>query len=462
MKTSSMRRWWIRAGVVALILSAAYLAFRPQAVPVDVATVMRAPLRVTVSDDGETRVREVYDVSAPIAGRVLRFQGDVGDAVVAGESILAYMLAARPAFLDVRTRSQLEASVEAAMAARDLAAAEIGRIEAESDFARTELRRAEELATEGAISAADLDRARKEARAAEAALMTASAALDMREHELATARAALIAPPHSDSYRTVEDGLPVRAPVSGTILRILQESEGVVPAGTPLAQVGDPSQLEVVVDLLSSDAVLVSEGDAVEIERWGGDHPLAGVVRRVEPYGVTKLSALGIEEQRVNVIIDLTEPTARWERLGHGYEVEARIVIWEADDVVQVPNAALFRRGTSWATFVVREGLAHLAVVEIGRRNEEMARVLEGLSVGDTVVLYPSDRVADGTHVEQRNLPTDITRDPRGLTHRRPTPEDRGDSAASVDGRGSQFRSENDLYIDRAWAVSSRYCGRTP
>lgn len=397
---STARTWSLRAGVVALVVVGLYFAFRPRAVPVDVAAVDRGDVRVTLRDDGTTRVREIYDVSTPLPGRVLRFQGDVGDAVQAGETVLAYILPSSPAFLDQRTRSQLEAALEAATAGRELAAADLGRLEAESDYARTELRRAEKLATDGTISAADLDRARKEARTAEAALRTATAALDVREHQLATARAALIRPEGDVAGVAGDNGVPVRAPVGGTILRIFRQSEGVVPAGTPLAQVGDPRQLEIVVDLLSSDAVLVTEGDRARIERWGGPDPLNGVVRRVEPYGATKLSALGIEEQRVNVLIDLEDPIERWARLGHGYEVEAEITISEHDDVLRVPNAALFRKGPHWATFALSDGRARLTEVEIGARNEELAEVRAGLDEGDLVVVYPSDRVGDGTRIE--------------------------------------------------------------
>ncbi len=406
MTNRSFRTWSIRAGLAVLAGLALYFTFRTRPVPVDLAHVERGSLRVTVSDDGETRVREVYVVSAPLPGRVLRFQGDVGDPVTAGETVLAHMLPTSPAFLDVRTRSQLGASVEAAEAARDLASAEIGRIEAETVFARTELRRSEELAAEGTISVAALDRARKEARAADATLQTGRAALEMREHELATARAALISPLLAASSPPLHsNGLPVRAPVSGSILRIFRESEGVVPAGTPLAEIGDPTDLEVVVDLLSSDAVLVSAGDEVRIERWGGDEPISGAVRRVEPYGVTKISALGIEEQRVNVIIDLTDPVEKWRRLGHGYKVEAQIVRWQEDDVLQVPIAALFRRGAAWAAFAVRDGRAQTVPVEVGETNGRMAQVLAGLDLDDVVVLYPSDRVTDGSLVEPRARP---------------------------------------------------------
>lgn len=407
MTNSFLRKWSIRAGVPVLVALALYFAFRPRPVAVDVAMVSRGPLKVAVRDDGETRVMEIYDVSAPIPGRVLRLQGEVGDPVVAGDTILAHILPSSPAFLDQRTRSQLEAAVEAASAARTLAAADLGRLEAETDYAQTELRRAERLATDRTISAAALDRARKESRTAEAALQSAIAALDVREHELATARAALIEPEaRGTTAHPDEHGVPVRAPVSGTILRVFRESEGVVPAGTPLAQIGDPTQIEIVVDLLSSDAVLVSQGDPVTIERWGGDHPLGGVVRRVEPYGRTKLSALGIEEQRVNVLIDLQDPIERWRRLGHGYEVEAAITIWEEADVLRVPNAALFRMGATWGAFAVRGGRARLVEVQIGRRNEDDAQLLGGLNEGDLVVLYPSDRVTDGAAIRPRALAT--------------------------------------------------------
>ena len=402
--TSGMRRWSVWAGAGVLLLAGLLMAFWPQSVPVDFADVRRGPLLVTVDDDGETRVDEVYLVSAPISGRVLRLEGEVGDRVEAQETVLARLFPTEPTILDVRTRTEREAAVQAAKAAETLSTAELQRTQAELDFARAEFVRARDLAKRGTISEAALDRARKDLRAMEAAALEAEAALEMRRYERATAEASLIDP----SEAAAEDAgdsccLSVRAPVGGRILRILQESEGVVAAGAPLVEIGDPEALEIVVDLLSSDAVQVSEGDRVLIERWGGGAPLEGRVRRVEPTGFTKVSALGVEEQRVNVIIDFAGAPAEWARLGHGYRVHTRIVIWEGGDVLKAPLGALFRGpGGRWAAFAERSGRARLTPVEIGHVGADEAELLSGLDAGDRLVLHPSDRIAEGVRIRPR------------------------------------------------------------
>ncbi len=408
------RTWILRGGAVLVALWAAFYIFRPQPIPVDVAPIARGPLMVTVADDGETRVREVYLVSAPLAGRVLRFAGDVGDAVVAHDTIIASILPSDPILLDTRRRSELEARLEAAEATRALATAEVTRIEAERDYARSDFERARALAARGIVSGAELDRARKDARTRDAALQTARAALRVRDHELATVRALLSGPATGTRDTTdahEQDGccLEVRAPVSGRILRIFHESEGVVTAGAPLIEIGEPTDLEIVIDLLSTDAVRVSVGDQALIERWGGDAALAAVVRRVEPYGFTKVSALGIEEQRVNVVLDITDPIEKWQRLGHGYRVDVRIVLWREADVLRVPVAALFRSGNAWAAFTVEDAQAHLRRLELGKMNERYAQVLGGLDEHDTVILHPSDRVSDAVRVVARANERDRT-----------------------------------------------------
>lgn len=392
--------------ILVLLLGAGLVvAFMPRALPVDVTTAARGAMEVAVADDGMTRVREVFVVSAPLPGRVLRFEGDVGDPVTAGETVLAQIRPSDPAFLDVRTRSEQQAAVRAATAALSLAEAEVLRLEAELDFARAEHERAQRLFARGTISASARDRARMMARTGEASLMTARAGLNVRRHELETAQAALIDP--SQEARAMEDGraccFPVLAPVSGRILRIFRESEGVVEAGAPLVEIGDPADLEVVIDLLSTDAVQVSVGDAVRIERWGTGEVLNGRVRRVEPYGFTKVSALGIEEQRVNVVIDITDPAAVWERLGHGYRVDARIVLWNGADILQVPLGALFRSNGARAVFVIEGGRALQREVAIGRTGDDTVEVTDGLAEGAVVIVHPSDQVVDGVRVEARD-----------------------------------------------------------
>lgn len=387
-----------------LVIGALVYAFWPQAVPVDIARIGSGELVVTIDGEGRTRVREVYAVSAPISGLLLRIERHVGDPVSANDTVLATIQPTDPTFLDRRARTQAAASVKAAEAAFALAEAERARAAAELDFARAELQRSEQLAKRETISQSDLDRARLEARRQEAAVATAKATVTMRGYELETARAALIEP---GTAETAEDGslccVDVRSPVDGQILRLIHESEGVVTAGEPLLEVGDPGDLEIVVDLLSGDAMRVAEGARVVIEDWGGAGTLAGRVRRVEPYGFTKLSALGIEEQRVNVIIDLEESPDRWRSLGHGFRVDAHIVIWHGADVLKLPLGALFREGDDWAVFAVENGRASLRRVDIAHGNGREAEIVEGLDEGEAVVLHPGDRISDNARVEPRS-----------------------------------------------------------
>jgi HlyD family secretion protein len=392
--------FWAPPAVV-LALALAWL-FRPDAVPVDLATIARGPLMVAVSDEGETRVRDVYVVSAPVPGRMQRIDLEAGDQVVADSTVVARIEPSDPAFLDVRSAAEARAGVDAAAAARTHATAQVSRAQAELDFARAELERMRALARSHTVSANDLDAAERRAKTAVAALAEAQAERKVRESEYQVARARLLSPAATRRRSADCECVTVYSPVSGAVLRVVTESEGVVQAGAPLLEVGSPEQLEVVVDLLSADAVRVEAGQRVIIEAWGGEQPLAGRVRRVEPFGFTKVSALGIEEQRVNVVIDITEPRERWLRLGHGYRVEPRIVLWEADDVLRVPLSALFRHGERWAVFVAQDGRAVLREVEIGQGNGLEAEVRGGLVAGERIVLHPGDRVSEGARLVER------------------------------------------------------------
>jgi HlyD family secretion protein len=386
---------------LALVLVLGWL-FRPAAVPVDLVAVDRGPLTVSVSDEGETRVRDMYVVSAPVPGRMRRIELEVGDPVVADETLVARIEPSDPSFLDVRSAAEARAGVDAAAAARTHAEAQVRRVQAELDFARAEYERMRALARSHTVSENELDSAQRRARTAEAALAEAQAERKVRESEYQVARARLLTPSTARGRVADCDCVSVYSPVSGRVLKILNESEGVVPSGTPLVEVGNPGLLEVVVDLLSADAVRVQPGQRVVIEAWGGDEPLDGVVQRIEPFGFTKVSALGIEEQRVNVVIDITSPRERWERLGHGYRVEPRIVLWESSDVLRVPLSALFRRGDKWAVFVERSGRAELREVEIGQGNGLQAEVRSGLEAGERVVMHPADRVSPGVRLAER------------------------------------------------------------
>jgi HlyD family secretion protein len=393
--------WYVfLAAVLAAIL---VYAFRPQPVPVDLAVIERGELTVTIDGDGQTRVREAYVVSAPLSGRVLRIERHVGDEVVANETLLATIEPGDPTFLDRRASAQAEAAVKAAEAAFALAEAEQARAVAELDFARTELNRAEQLAKRGNVSQRDLDRAKLDLQTRRAALATTKASIEMRRFELETAQAALIQPGEDAGQGEGHSCcVEVYSPVDGRILRVIHESEGVVAAGTWLVELGDPDDLEVVVDLLSGDAVRVTEGAAVTIEDWGGV-TLAGRVRRVEPYAYTKISALGIEEQRVNVIVDFDEPAEVWQGLGHGYRIDAHILDWRGEDVLKLPLGALFRDGESWAVFVAEDGVARLRHIKIDHGNGREAEILDGLEVGATVILHPGDRISSGVRIVSRS-----------------------------------------------------------
>jgi HlyD family secretion protein len=410
-------RRWAAPGIATAALAAGLVyAFWPRPIAVSVAEASRGPMLVTIEDEGETRVKEAYVISAPISGRVARFEGKVGDSVAAGKTVVATIQPSDPAFHDVRTRSELEAAVKAAEAALDLARAQVASAQAASDFARVEYARARELTGRGTLSKSALDRARMEARTKDAALAEAKAAVRVRAFQLENARAALLAPGAGEGAGAAAGAaaragkappgatccFEVRAPVSGTILRIYRESEAVIQAGAPLVEIGDPAALEIVTDLLSTDAVMVSAGDSVLIDGWGGEKSLNGKVRRVEPFGFTKTSALGIEEQRVNVVIDFTDPPEAWKRLGHGYRVIARIVRWRGEDVLRVPLTALFRSGQDWALFKAVDGRARKTAVGVGQINTEWAEIRDGLVAGDKILLHPGARIEDGTRVTAR------------------------------------------------------------
>jgi len=323
----------------------------------------------------------------------------VGDPVLARETIVAEIQPVDPSFLDPRSEAEAEANVRAAESSEMEARAEVEMAEAELDFARREFDRARELIGQELIAQSELDAAERSYRTQRAALLTAQAALDRRSYELERARAQLLSP--IEAERTGEDCacIALRSPVDGAILQLLEQSEAVVMAGTPLVDIGNPRDLEVVVDLLSADAVRVEVGQRVIIDGWGGEQPLEGRVRIVEPYGYTKVSALGIEEQRVNVIVDITSPAVEWSRLAHGYQIDARIVLEEREGVLKIPLTALFRDGADWAVFVTDNGRARLRHVTTGARTGIEAEIEEGLEEGSSVILHPSDRVSDGVRV---------------------------------------------------------------
>jgi HlyD family secretion protein len=387
-------RRFIRIAAVVVVLGALLAwAFRPSAVPADFAKVERGSLRVTVQEEGRTRVRDRYIVSAPLPGRMQRIELEPGDAVVAGRTVLAQFLPSDPALLDVRTRTEIEARVRAAESGLGGARSERERIRADLSFAQSELKRSRELIAQKVIAPRELESAERQAQSLERALQSADFAVRTAEHQLQVARAGLL-----QTRGTRGAAIPLRSPVDGVVLRRLQESEAVVATGTPLLEVGDLANLEIVSDLLSSAAVRVKVGQTVLIEQWGGDVALTGRVRRIEPSGFTKISALGVEEQRVNVIVDFDDKPA----LGDGYRVEVRIVVLERTGVLKVPASSLFRAGTDWAVYTVEGDVARRKIVEVGEQNGLEAEIVKGLADGDEIVVYPSDAIADGVKVEAR------------------------------------------------------------
>lgn len=394
------RRLAIWGSLLALLAAGIAYALRPQPVQVDLAVAEIGLLRVTLDEEGETRVRDVYTLHAPLRGQLQRITAEVGDVVKAGETQLAQIEPAPPAFLDVRTEAELQAAVEAARAAHNLAAAELNKAKADLTFAEGERARARQLIERRTISQRTLEDAERSYNVAQANLATAEAALKVREHELHQARSRLLSRQEIRSLREDCECMPVTAPVSGVVLQVMRRSEGVVEAGTPLLAIGDPADLEIVVNFLSEDAVRIRPGQRAIITDWGGED-LNAVVRRIEPFGQTQVSALGIEEQRVDVILDFADPTESWRSLGHGYRVDVQVILFEGE-VLNLPLGALFRQGEEWAVFVAAEGRARLGPVAVSQRNSLAVEIREGLVPGERVILYPSDRIKDGAAIVER------------------------------------------------------------
>lgn len=398
---------WTRRMPLALIgaLAVAGLVWLvwPQPVLVDMAPVTRGAMEVAVEDEARTSVREIYTVSAPVSGKLLRTSRDAGDIVIADETIVAVMQPVLPDFHDASTQAEYIAAVEAAKASEKFAQSEVRRIEAALAFARKELTRARALARTDTIARRGLDLAQFEVETNEAALASAKAQLDVRHGELARAKARLIDPSSPPVQENPSCCIQIRSPVAGRVLKILQKSETIVQAGTPLIEIGDPVDLEIFAELLSSDAVQIRVGAPVQIDGWGGP-PVKGRVSRIDPAGFVKISALGIEEQRVRAWIDFTDPPEIWSKLGHDYRVIVHIRIWRGDNVLTAPAGALFRKGDDWAVFAVHEGRTRTTRVETGHRNSRMVEIVSGLSEGDQVVLHPSDRIKEGVRVAPRVL----------------------------------------------------------
>lgn len=400
MKNSRSKHWRrFFLGLLGLgFLAWVAIGLWPEPVPVEVAEVTRGPLTVTVFEEGKTRIRHRYTIFTPVGGVLNRVPLRAGDRIAAGETVLATLRAEPSGFLDPRAKMQAEARLKAAEAARELRAAERDRAEAMLELAKKELARANQLVKTQAVSRQEWEAAGSMGQVRERELNAAEFALQVAGFEVEQAKAALL---QADAESEPGGLLEIVAPISGYVLQVHEESARVVTPGTPIMEVGDPRDLEAEIELLSSDAVAVQEGAEVSIENWGGGEPLRGRVSVVERGGFTKISALGVEEQRVRVRVNFTEDFPPGRELGDRFRVEARIVIWHGDEVLQVPVGALFRHGNEWMVFTVREGKARRQRVEIGRNSGSAAHVLGGLSEHEELILHPPDTLADGMAVRR-------------------------------------------------------------
>ena len=400
--SAQKKRIWIWSLVFGLVLVGLGVAFWPRAEPVDIAAVGYGPMIVTVGDEGETRIPDVFVVSAPANGRLRRIEAEPGDSLRANETTIAEIEPADADLLDPRTEAEATAQLSVAESAEALARSNLERAEAELRFAESEVRRSRELAASGTIAERDLEAAERAFRTSRAALGVAHADLEMRRFELARAEAHLMSPAEMSDSRLGCECISISSPVDGKVLRVHRESAGFVRAGEPLVDVGNPGQLEVVVDLLSTDAVKIRSGDRALVENWGGGDVLDARVRRVEPFAFTKVSALGIEEQRVNVVLDIVAGDDNDHALGHGYKVDVRVVLWEAAEALKVPITALFRDADNWAVFVETRGRARKRFVDVGHMTSTEAEVLDGLADADRIVVYPGEAVGEGTRIVER------------------------------------------------------------
>jgi HlyD family secretion protein len=395
-----MRRVFLNSraliGLVAIAVLVA-VALWPRPAVVEMAMATRGPLIVTIDEEGVTRVRERFVVSSPVTGRVLRIELEPGDAVKRGQTVALVRAEVAP-LLDERARAEGEAAVESAKAALGRAHAEEQRARATVAQLSRELARIRALAKSQVVSVHELDTHEAEIKAAEESLNAASFAVQGATFDLQRAQARLLPSQTGARGRVVT----VKSPAEGVVLKRIRESESIMPAGDPLLEIGDPMRLEVVSDLLSTDAVRVKPTLRAIIEQWGGDNNLPAIVRRVEPAGFTKVSALGVEEQRVNVILDFEDPSTACAALGDAYRVEVRIVVWEGRDVVKVPTSALFRVGQQWAVYRVVRDHAQRTPVEVGHQNGREAEIATGLSAGDRVIVHPGDTLKNGARVRSR------------------------------------------------------------
>jgi HlyD family secretion protein len=381
------RRWlpYFGALLVAALIAA---GLWPEATPVETARVNAGPLRTTINEEGKTRIKNRYMVSAPVSGQLRRIQLKAGDAVEAGRTVIAVVDPISPAMLDARVKASAEAR-------RDTAVANLEKARAAHAFSANDLKRFEKLVALKMIAQQEFESAQLREASAAKEQAAAESALRQAEAELAEFTPSAHSP--SSRSRALTE---VKAPVSGRVLRVVEESTRVVAMGAPLVEIGDPAEIEAVIDVLSRDGAAIAPGAPVELEQWGSGEPLAARVRFVEPAAFTKVSALGVEEQRVNVVADILAPVEKRQSLGDNFRVEARIITWQSNRALKVPSGALFRSGAGWAAFVVRDGRARLQSVSAGRSSGPETQVLDGIKENDEVIVYPGDRVHDGERVK--------------------------------------------------------------
>lgn len=394
----------ILAGMVGLALIAALVwALLPQPVAVDLVAARVAPMEVTVTAEGITRVRDPWQVTAPVTGNTTRSPVEVGDRVVDGETVIAVIQPAEPAFLDARARRLAEAAVTEAEAAVRLAEAQLSRAEVELEHFEADFDRNRTLAARGTVSVTMLENSAQAAASARAAREAAQAELELTRATLERARAQLMGPEAQDPDRAPADCcIRITAPLSGTVLEVADLNARLVQAGSPLVSIGNLDDLEIEVDLLSADTIGIAPGTRAHVERWGGEGVIEAEVRRIDPSAFTRVSALGIEEQRVRLALDILTPPEARIGLGDRYRVYVRLVVWSDPAVLQVPRSALFRQDGQWAVFVAQDGRAELQTVETGRMTADWVQVLSGITEGQSVVAYPGARVAEGVRLTAR------------------------------------------------------------
>lgn len=397
---NGLRRKILIISIVLIVIMAIIYGFLPKTQAVDLVSISRGPLQITIEEEGRTRLKDRFTISAPTAGYMRRIDAKVGDPVKKGQ-IVAVLEPLRSQALDPRSRATAEATLTAAEASLNAAIEKERVTSADVDYTEQRLERLKALYAKGSISKDQFDQIDSEAKKARAIQRSAKAAVTVANSELKRAKITL------QNFTSVKengkhDTVKVNSPVSGAVFRIYHESEGTVNVGEPLMDIGDARNLEVRVEVLSSDAVKIKQGTAVLFKRWGRDEPLTGSVRLIEPAGFTKVSSLGVEEQRVLVIIDITSPPEQWRVLGDAYRLEAHFIVWEGKDILQVPVSALFHFGTKWAVFVEDKGRARRRIVDVGQRNGLSAEIISGLKENEKVVAYPEDTITDGTKIQAR------------------------------------------------------------